>query len=82
MTGLAPWEEKTWAGKTVRIGSVELQIREEITRCLATAANPVTGIRDADTLGALKALGHQKFGVYAVVTRSGEIAVDDIIEVL
>ncbi|SHJ78218.1 hypothetical protein SAMN05444000_11314 [Shimia gijangensis] len=80
--GLASWAEKDWIGKTLKIGTVTFDVREEITRCLATTANPETGIRDADTLGALKALGHQEFGVYAVVTRPGEIAVGDTIEVL
>ena len=83
MDGLEPWEEKEWVGKTLRIGTVEFLVREEITRCLATTANPKTGIRDTDTLRALDSVfGHQEFGVYAVVTRSGEIAVGDTIEVL
>ncbi|WP_299356436.1 MOSC domain-containing protein [uncultured Shimia sp.] len=81
MQGLEPWAEKGWIGKTVKIGSVELEIHEEITRCLATTANPNTGVRDADTLGTLNTLGHQEFGVYGVVTKSGSISVGDAIEV-
>lgn len=81
--GLNAWEEKTWIGKTLRLGSVEMQVREEITRCLATTANPETGVRDAETLKILnQTFGHQEFGVYTVVTQSGEIAVGDKIEVL
>lgn len=83
MDGLGPWEEKKWIGKTLRIGTVEFSVREEITRCLATTANPKTGVRDAETLKTLNSVfGHQEFGVYAVVTRSGDIAVGDTIEVL
>ncbi len=64
MEGLAPWEEKEWIGKTLRIGTVEFLVREEITRCLATTANPETGIRDADTLKTLNSVyGHREFGV-------------------
>ncbi|MBM9596433.1 MOSC domain-containing protein [Roseitranquillus sediminis] len=75
---LSEWAEFDWIGRTLRIGEVELKVRERITRCLATAANPATGIRDADTLGALEAgWGHRDFGVYAVVTRGGEIAEGD-----
>ena len=81
MEGLEPWAEKAWIGKTVKIGGAELEIREEITRCLATTANPKTGIRDEDTLGALNDLGHQEFGVYGVVTKTGKISVGDKIEV-
>ncbi len=68
--GLAPWAEQGWIGQRLRIGTVEFDVREEIRRCLATTANPETGKRDADTLGALNTtFGHQNFGVYAVVTR-------------
>lgn len=81
MSGLEPWAEKGWIGKTLKIGNAELEVREEITRCLATTANPETGVRDADTLAALNALGHQEFGVYAVVTKSGSLSVGDAIEV-
>lgn len=79
--GFAPWEETNWIGKTVVIGDVELEIREQITRCLATTSNPDTGERDADTLGALKTLGHQEFGVYGVVTKAGKISVGDSVKV-
>ena len=83
MSGLDPWVEFDWIGKTVRLGEAELTIREPIVRCLATTANPDTGERDADTLAALKThFGHQNFGVYAEVTRSGDITLGDPIEVL
>ena len=81
--GIAPWEEFNWIGKSLRIGSVEFLVRERIVRCLATTANPETGQRDADTLGALNAQwDHQDFGVYAVVSQSGTIKLGDEVEVL
>ncbi|MFX0545133.1 MOSC domain-containing protein [Roseovarius sp. S1116L3] len=82
LDGLAPWAERAWVGRTLRIGTTELELREAIIRCRATTANPATGERDADTLGALKELGHQEFGLYGVVTRDGEIAVGDKAELL
>lgn len=83
IAGLDAWEERSWIGKTVRIGSAEFFIRKEITRCRMTEANPETGLRDADTLGALKrGWGIQEMGVHAVVTKAGEITVDDKVEVL
>jgi MOSC domain-containing protein YiiM len=52
-------------------------------RCLATTANPDTGLRDADTLGALNALcGHQDFGLYARVIEPGTLSLDDTLELL
>lgn len=77
------WEEFNWVGKAIRVGQTEMTVREPILRCLATAADPETGIRDIDTLGTLnKTWGHQDFGIYAEVTAGGEIAVGDAIEVL
>ncbi len=81
LEGFAPWAEHEWIGRTLRIGGARLEVREPIIRCLATTANPATGERDADTLGALKAqFGHQQFGIYAVVTQGGEVAVGDPVE--
>ena len=83
LDGLAPWEEFEWVGKRLRIGSATLLVRARIERCLATAANPDTGHRDADTLGALqKGWGHTDFGVYAEVLSSGEVVLGDRIEVV
>ncbi len=82
LEGFALWEEFEWVGKTLAIGEVEMKIEEPITRCLATTANPATGERDADTLGALKSWGHQDFGVYGVVTKGGAIAKGDAVRVL
>ena len=49
--GCKPWDEHAWIGKSLKIGDVTLKIEEEIVRCLATAANPISGERDVDTLG-------------------------------
>lgn len=77
LEGTPPWAEKEWVGKTLTIGEVELRVTCEITRCKATMANPETGRRDADTLAALDALGHQEFGVFAEVVRGGKIRTGD-----
>lgn len=81
--GWDSWSEAGLIGRTIRIGEAELNIREQITRCQMTAANPDTGLRDADILGALKtSFGHQEMGVYAVVSNAGLIRQGDTIEVL
>lgn len=80
--GWEPWTEKKMIGKRIRIGAAELEVREEITRCMATTVNTKTGERDADTLGTLKnGFGHQEMGVYAVVTKSGRISQENTVEV-
>ncbi len=50
--GLAPWEELTWSG-VVRIGAVAFEPQGPIVRCLATHANPDTGVRDVPVLTTL-----------------------------
>jgi len=83
LEGLKPWEEFEWLGQRFRVGTAEFEIKERIKRCLATTANPETGERDADTLGALNAgWDHQDFGVYAEVVTPGRIALGDNAELL
>ncbi|SHL22730.1 hypothetical protein SAMN05444414_10849 [Roseovarius marisflavi] len=83
LEGLEPWQEFDWIGKTIRIGTAELTVKEPIKRCLATTANPKTGLRDLDTLDALNTYwDHQNFGIYAEVTTTGRITVGDSVKVL
>ena len=81
--GWAPWQEFDLVGRQLRVGGAVLSVEVRIGRCLATATDPETGQRDADTLGALEAgWGHTQFGVYATVTEGGEIALGDPVEVV
>lgn len=80
--GLAPWQEFNWLGRDVRVGDATLRIRERVKRCLATTANPETGLRDTDTLGALKHWGHTDFGLYAEVIAGGDIATGNAVQLL
>lgn len=78
----APWEEFDWMDRELRIGGCILKALERTDRCLATTANPDTGIRDADTLKALEHWGHQDFSVRAEVLDGGTIRLGDTLEVL
>lgn len=78
----APWEEFDWMGRELRVGTCTLKVRERTDRCLATTANPDTGIRDADTLKALNHWEHQDFSVRAEVLEGGTIRIGDRMEVL
>ena len=81
--GFDAWDEATWPGKRLRLGAVELEVVEPIRRCMATTANPDTGLRDAETLKALnEGFGHQDCGVYARVIQGGPLGEGDVIEVL
>lgn len=80
--GLAPFAERQLIGKAVRLGQAVLEITEPKVRCLATTANPDTGARDADTLGALRSMfGDQEFGIYARVIAGGDVQRGDRLEV-
>ena len=83
LDGLAPWEEFDLVGHRLRIGGTLLAVRERITRCKATTANPDTGRYDADTLGALEeGWGHTDFGVYAEVLEGGPIRTGNAVQIL
>lgn len=83
LDGLGPWEEFDLVGREIRIGEAVLLVRERITRCRATSANPDTGLIDVDTLGLLEAgWDHRDFGVYGEVVTGGRVAVGDAAEVL
>lgn len=83
LENLDPWEETSWVGQKIRIGLAELEIRAPITRCFATTVNTDTGVSDADTLGALQELqGAPQMGVYAVVTKTGDIQQGDTVELI
>jgi uncharacterized protein YcbX len=72
--GLAPWEEQTWVGRKIRIGSVEFDVVKPKTRCLATHANPITGERDLPILITLtKKMGQENptFAVAIMPSRAG-----------
>ena len=76
--GTAPWEEFDWIGHEITIGGARLRVEEPIERCAHTTANPLTGQRDADTLGTLeRSFGHQNFGVYARVIEGGTVRLGD-----
>lgn len=83
LDGLALWAEFDWIGKVLRIGGAQIRIVDRIERCMHTAANPMTGMRDVDTLRALTVgFGHTDFGVYGEVITAGAIACGEKAEIL
>ena len=83
LDGLAPWEEFGWIGHEIAVGGARLRVAERVVRCNATKNNPLTGARDAETLGALEThYGHKDFGVYCKVVAGGPVAEGDPVEVL
>jgi uncharacterized protein YcbX len=78
LDGLVPWEEFDWIGREIAIGGARLRVVERVARCNLTKTNPETGIRDAETLGALEEhYGHKDFGIYCEVVAGGTVAEGD-----
>lgn len=80
--GVPAWKEFDWMGCHVQIGEAVFHMRERTDRCVATTANPETGVRDVDTLAALKHWGHVDFSVRAEVIEGGKISIGDSVQVL
>jgi uncharacterized protein len=86
VAGTRPHEEDDWLGRDVRIGDAVVRLTKQDGRCRMTTRNPDTGIRDFDTLKAIKAyrgLRNGKsidFGVYGDVVTPGRIRVGDPVE--
>ena len=77
-TGAPAWDELSWVGRQLALGSARLRVVSPITRCLATAVNPTTAERDLDVPRLLQdEYGHKLMGIYAEVMAPGVLAAGD-----
>lgn len=85
LQGCDAFEEDSWAGSLVRTGSTLLRLTGPVPRCAVTTQDPATGIRDHDTLRAIRQLrgrsedGRIFFGMYADVAVPGSVAAGDAV---
>jgi uncharacterized protein YcbX len=88
VTGCEPHEEDTWTGRRARLGEALVEFGGPVPRCATTTRDPSTGMRDFDTLRAIKdyrGLRDGKridFGVYAKALEPGRVRVGDAVELL
>ena len=81
-SGLPAWQEFSWIGQDVLLGSARLNVFKVTVRCPATKVNLETGERDCDVPALLfEHYGHRDLGVHAEVTESGHFAIGDSLEV-
>ncbi len=84
--GTQAWEDLDWVGKRIRIGALEFMIPRPKPRCLATHANPSTGLRDLQVLTTLTHTFGQERPSFAVamvaLNGPGMIRVGDLVEVV
>ncbi|MDX6301963.1 MAG: uncharacterized protein QOF53_3177 [Nocardioidaceae bacterium] len=82
--GEPPHVEDSWVGRRVRVGEAEVEVRSALPRCAVVDLDPATGHRRADVLRTLagyrRAQGEVLFGVDAVVTTPGRVAVGAVVE--
>ncbi len=80
IAGAEPWQEFSWIGKELRLGSRGLRLlaTKRVVRCPATNVEPDVGARDADIPALLnRQWGHTDFGIYARVSERGTLCVGD-----
>ena len=83
LEGCAAFEEDGWDGGLVQAGGALLRIAGPVPRCAVTTQDPETGLRDHDTLKAIRGLrgrdqnGKLNLGMYAEVVEPGQVAVGD-----
>jgi uncharacterized protein len=85
LDGAEPFEEETWDGGRVGVGEAVLRIDGQIPRCAVTTQDPVTGLRDWNTLKQIASFRplmttrQVPFGMYATVEQPGRVAVGDAV---
>jgi uncharacterized protein YcbX len=88
LDGAQAHEEDTWIGCQIGLGGAILRISAPVPRCAMTTHDPETGLRDYDTLRAIKEYRGQvdgkdlMFGVWGEVERPGVIRLGDEVRVL
>lgn len=53
LSGCAPHEEDTWQDALLAVGTARLRVGAPVPRCVVTRQDPVRGVGDVDTLGAI-----------------------------
>lgn len=82
-SGLPAFEELNWVDRTLAVGDVRLKVVRRTKRCAATEVNLETGERDLKVPKLLyDNLGHMDMGIYAEVTRGGQIKPGDDLHLL
>ena len=83
LAGSAAWEELSWVGREIMLGSARLRVVKPIARCAATTVNPKTAERDLTIPRDLeRGFGHVHMGVYAEVIAPGSLSLGDAARLL
>ena len=80
--GVEDLVESTWAGKTMRVGTVELKGEIPCARCGMTTHAQDGLPKDPSVLRSIVKDADQNLGLYASVAKPGEVRVGDSVEVI
>lgn len=85
LEGCDAFEEDGWDRTIVAAGDALLRLAGPVPRCAVTTQDPATGVRDHDTLRAIRSArgdnpdGQIYFGMYAEVAKPGTVALGDAV---
>ncbi len=84
LSDVEPHGEDEWRGSLLRLGEAVVRVGGPVGRCANTTYDPETGLRDHDTLRAIREYrgkidGEVCFGVYADVVEPGRVRVGDAV---
>ncbi|QZY28885.1 MOSC domain-containing protein [Nocardioides coralli] len=79
-----PFEEVGWVGRTVRVGTAVVRVRQAVPRCRVIDVHPTSGVRDLDLLPVLAQRQQQSvtFGIDADVVSPGHVATGDSVSLV
>jgi uncharacterized protein YcbX len=87
--GVAPYAEDAWIGRRIQMGDAIVQPHGNVGRCVVTTCDPVSGLRDFDTLGVLATYRREietteplPIGVVGDVVSTGAVRVGDPVRLL
>jgi uncharacterized protein len=72
-----PYEEETWVGSVVRVGSMAMRVDQQDERCAIVTVDPVTSERNPAVLRAIAQQRDTCMGVYGSTVTPGRVAVGD-----
>jgi len=75
-------DEPAWKGKTLRIGEVEMLVSVPTIRCVMTTMPQGNLPKDPRILRTIVQQHNHHVGVYATVSRPGEIRIGDVVELV
>ena len=83
ISGVAAFQESDLIGRHIQCGDAILAVKKPVGRCAAINVDPDTAMRGPDHIAMMRAhFGHSDLGIFAEITRGGQINTDDTITLL